>query len=74
LLAEASYAETVPAEIVGALSSALDVGRQAAVAGVGRLVLTHLMPHTDPAEAMAAAAREFSGPVSVAQAGVSLDI
>jgi ribonuclease BN (tRNA processing enzyme) len=74
LLAEATYALTVPAEIVGALSSAADVGRQAAEAGVGRLVLTHLMPRTDPAEAMAAAARAFSGPVSVAQAGLSLDI
>jgi ribonuclease BN (tRNA processing enzyme) len=74
LLAEASYSETVPAEIVGALSSAVDVGRQAAAAGVDALVLTHLMPRTDPAEAMAAAARAFSGRVAVAQAGLVVDV
>jgi ribonuclease BN (tRNA processing enzyme) len=71
-LAEASYAETVPEEIVGALSSAADVGREAAAAGVGVLVLTHLMPRTDEAAAVTAAARFFAGPISVARPDLSV--
>jgi ribonuclease BN (tRNA processing enzyme) len=74
LLAETSYAETVSPEIVGALSSAADVGREAARAGVKHLVLTHLMPRTDEAEAVAAAARSFTGPVSVARPGLVVDV
>ena len=74
LLGEASYAATVPPEIVGALSSAADVGREAESAKARRLVLTHLMPRTDEAEAMAAAAHSFTGPISVARPGLALDI
>lgn len=74
LLAESSYAETVPQEIVGALSSAADVGREAATARARRLILTHLMPRTDEAEAMAAAARSFAGPIAVARPGLAVDI
>jgi ribonuclease BN (tRNA processing enzyme) len=74
LLAEASYADTVPPEILGSLSSAADVGREAAAAGVGGLLLTHLMPRTDPAQAVAAAARSFDGPVEVARQGLVRDI
>jgi ribonuclease BN (tRNA processing enzyme) len=74
LLAEASYAEAVPAELEGALSSATDVGEAAARANVGRLVLTHLMPRTDEAASMAAAARSFAGPISVARPGVTIEI
>jgi ribonuclease BN (tRNA processing enzyme) len=74
LLAEASYAEEVLPDVVGSLSSAADVGAQAAKAGVERLVLTHLMPRTDPDAAVAAAARHFNGPVSVAQPGLVLEV
>ncbi len=74
LLAEASYAETVPDEIVGALSSAADVGREAATANVQRLLLTHLMPRTDEAGALAAAARSFAGPIAVARPGLSVPV
>ena len=74
LLAEASYAETVPPEIVGALSSALEVGGEAASAKAGHLILTHLMPRTDEAGALAAAARSFDGPISVARPGLAVDI
>jgi ribonuclease BN (tRNA processing enzyme) len=74
LLAEASYANAVPEELVGALSSAADVGRQAAAARANRLILTHLMPRTDEAEAIAAAARLFTGPISVARPGHVADI
>lgn len=73
-LAEASYAETVPAEIVGALSSAADVGREAASAKAQRLVLTHLMPRTDERQAIVAAERSFTGPIAVARPGLVVEI
>jgi ribonuclease BN (tRNA processing enzyme) len=74
LLAEASYAETVPDGVSGSLSSALDVGRQAAEAGVRRLVLTHLIPGTDASRAVEAAARHFTGPIDVARPGLSVAV
>ena len=74
LLAEASYAETVSPEIVGALSSAADVGREAAAGGVHQLVLTHLMPATNEADAAAAAARSFDNPIAVARPGLVIEI
>ena len=74
LLAEASYAGSVPPEVVGALSSAADVGRQAHASGVRRLVLTHLSPKTDEADAIAEAARSFSGPIAVARPGLVVDV
>jgi ribonuclease BN (tRNA processing enzyme) len=64
-LAEATYPDKVPAADARYLSSALDAGRTAARAGVGRLVLTHLWPGTDPAAAIAAAASSYDGPVSI---------
>jgi ribonuclease BN (tRNA processing enzyme) len=73
LLAEASYAETVPPELVGSLSSAADVGREAATGGVQRLVLTHLVPKTNEADAVAAAARGFAGPIDVARPGLVVE-
>jgi ribonuclease BN (tRNA processing enzyme) len=74
LLAEASYAAEVPVELIGALSSAADAGRQAAEAGVGRLVLTHLMPATEPDAAIAAARRSFAGSIDVARPGLVIDL
>jgi len=73
LLAEASYAVTVPRELAGSLSSAADVGRQAATGGVQRLVLAHLMPRTIEADAVAAAARFFLGPIAVARPGLVIE-
>lgn len=70
LLAEASYAQIVPEEIIGMLSSAKEVGREAAAARAGQLVLTHLMPKTDEADAMEAAAHYFDAPITVAQPGL----
>jgi len=74
LLAEATYVESVPSGNVGALNSALDVGRQADRATVDRLMLTHLMPGTDRAASRAAAARSYAGPIDVAVAGVAVDL
>ena len=74
LLAEATFADEVPDELAGSLSSARDAGRQAAEAGVRWLVLTHLTPETDPVAAEAAARREFDGPVDVARPGLSVSV
>jgi ribonuclease BN (tRNA processing enzyme) len=52
------------------LSSARQAGRQAAEAGVRRLLLPHLMPGTDPVAACAAAADGFAGEIAVAVAGM----
>jgi ribonuclease BN (tRNA processing enzyme) len=51
-----------------------DCGRTAAVAGVERLVLTHVPPWHDPADAEAEAKGEWSGPVEVARAGATYAI
>ena len=74
LLAEASYATAVPPDVVGALSSAADVGREARAANVQRLVLTHLMPKTDEADAIAAAAGSFAGPIAAARPGFVVEV
>jgi ribonuclease BN (tRNA processing enzyme) len=74
LLAEATNVDEVPADVRGYLSSARDAAREAAAAGAGRLLLTHLWPGTDHAEARAAAAAEYDGDVGVARAGLALDL
>jgi ribonuclease BN (tRNA processing enzyme) len=74
LLAEASYADQVPDDMRQHLSSAQQQGQQATAAAAKRLVLTHLMPGTDPAAAEAAARRWYHGEVGVATAGLVLDL
>ena len=73
-LAEASYPEHVPADSEGTLSSAAQAAETAARAGAGRLVLTHLMPGTEPEIAEAIARRAFDGEVSIARPGLVVDI
>ena len=51
-----------------------EAGDAAREGGSRRLVLTHLMPRTSEDEAMAAAARSFAGPISVARPGLALEI
>lgn len=46
------------------------MGRYADAAGARRVLLTHLWPGTDPAEAVAAARRGYAGPVDVAAPGL----
>jgi ribonuclease BN (tRNA processing enzyme) len=70
LLAEASFVDTVPGGEGPTLSSARDAGRQAAEAGVGALVLTHLLPGTDRRASAASARSEFGGRIRVARAGL----
>ncbi len=74
LLAEASYVETVPADTVDSLNSALEVGREAQRAGAGRLLLTHLIPGTDPEAARVAAGRSFQDWIGVADRGLVIDV
>jgi ribonuclease BN (tRNA processing enzyme) len=71
-LAEASFVDTVPERQRAGLNTATEVGRQAAAAGVGRLVLTHLFPTTDHEAARAAATASFAGPVDVAVPGLAV--
>jgi ribonuclease BN (tRNA processing enzyme) len=73
-IAEASHADRVPDDNLGTLSSARDAGEQAARAGAHRLLLTHLMPGTDPQQALAAAAQTYPGPIDIATPGLLLDL
>ena len=74
LLAEASYVDEVPDDSRATLSSARDAGRQAAAAGVGTLVLTHLLPGTDRRRAAQTARASFGGPIRVARAGLTVAV
>ncbi|WP_307853738.1 MBL fold metallo-hydrolase [Nocardioides palaemonis] len=73
LLAEASFesrADNPPdLHLTGS-----DCGRTAGVAGVGRLVLTHVPPWHDPAVAEAEARATWDGPVELARAGATYDV
>ncbi|HEV8277866.1 MAG TPA: MBL fold metallo-hydrolase [Streptosporangiaceae bacterium] len=74
LLAEASYVDQVPEDSQRYLSSAAQAGRRAAQAGAGHLLLTHLLPGTDPAAAQGAATNHYTGHVGVAAPGLVLDL
>jgi ribonuclease BN (tRNA processing enzyme) len=74
LLAEASFIDQVPGDLRGTLSSARRQGLQACAAGAGRLILTHLLPGTDPAAAQAAAERGYRGEVGVATPGLVVEL
>jgi ribonuclease BN (tRNA processing enzyme) len=74
LLAEASYVDHVPPDSQGYLSSARHAGQHAVQAGTGHLVLTHLLPGTDQRAARAAASAAYDGDISVATAGLVLNL
>jgi ribonuclease BN (tRNA processing enzyme) len=75
LLAEATFTDRVlPAHDAPFLSTARQAGEHAARAGVGRLVLTHLWPGTDPAAARAAAERAYVAELDVATPGLTIDL
>jgi ribonuclease BN (tRNA processing enzyme) len=74
LLAEATYAESVPSGNAGVLNSALEVGRQAHRARAARLMLTHLLPGTDPEASLAAAGRSFDDWSAVAMPGTVVEL
>ncbi len=74
LLAEATYAESVPSGNAGVLNCALEVGRQALRARTARLMLTHLLPGTDPEASRAAASRSFDDWIAVATPGTIVEL
>lgn len=68
LLADASYVDAeMPRQLRPVLSTAREAGRNAAAAAVGRLLLTHLMPSTEPARAAEEARQSYRGPIDVAE-------
>ena len=73
LLAEASFrsGDDNPPDLH---MTGADCGRTAAAAGVGRLVLTHVPPWHDAADAEAEARAEWPGPVELARAGATYEI
>ena len=52
----------------------MQAGRDATTGGAGHLVLTHLWPGTPAADARAAAAATYAGPIDVARPGLSVDL
>jgi ribonuclease BN (tRNA processing enzyme) len=74
LLAEATYVDRVPENSRLYLTSARQAGRQATDAGARHLLLTHLLPGTDPVAARAAAGDEYEGKIGVATADLVLEL
>jgi ribonuclease BN (tRNA processing enzyme) len=74
-LAEATFPEHVlPEKDSPFLSTARQAGAYAAQADVGHLVLTHLWPGIEPAEAERSARANFTGRIDVAVPGLSVEI
>ena len=74
LLAEATYADEVPADSREHLSSAAVAGEHTAASGALRLLLVHLQPGTDPEAALAAARGRCEAEVLVATPGLVLQV
>ena len=74
LLAEATYADEVPADSREHLSGAAVAGAHAAAAGAQRLLLVHLQPGTDPDAALAVARSRCEAEVLVAMPGRVLQV
>ncbi|WP_037605372.1 MBL fold metallo-hydrolase [Streptacidiphilus rugosus] len=73
LLSEAAYTHGKE-EYVDVHLNGRQAGELAAQAGVGRLVLTHIPPWTDPAQNAADAAEVYSGPVELARPGAVYEL
>jgi ribonuclease BN (tRNA processing enzyme) len=73
-IAEASYPEQVPGNAARFLSSARQAGADAARAGARRLLLTHLLPGTEPEVAARAARAAYQGPIDVAAPGLVIEL
>ncbi len=71
LLCEASFLDG-PGLIPDLHLTAREAGEHAARAGVGQLVLTHLVPWNDPAATLEQAAAAFDGPLVLASSGRQL--
>ena len=73
LLCEASWASAPPPP-PGIHLTGREAGEHAARAGVGRLVLTHLMPYADPDVILAEAREGWTGPLDLARRGATYDV
>ena len=73
LLCEASFLDG-PGLPAGLHLTGREAGEHAARAGVGHLVLTHLVPGNDPARTLAEAVGAFGGTVSLASSGRVLNL
>jgi ribonuclease BN (tRNA processing enzyme) len=73
LLAEASWPHR-PGNPPGIHLSGKDAGEAAAAAGVGRLLITHVPPWTDPDEVLTEAKAAFEGPIELVRQGTHYDI
>jgi len=73
-LAEATFPEKVPTGSARHFSSAQQAGELAARAAVGHLILTHLLPDSDPSAAEQAARRFYHGTITVARWGTIVDL
>jgi ribonuclease BN (tRNA processing enzyme) len=73
-LAEASFPDEVPPDSAHSLSSARQAAKTAVRADVDHLVLTHLMPGSDPSRALEVAAHIFLADITVARAGTTIDL
>lgn len=73
-IAEASFPEPVTGPEARLLSNARQAGTDAARAGVRRIVLTHLLPGSDPEAAIRAAREAYGGPIDVATPGLVIDL
>jgi len=74
LVAEATFLDQAPDELAPYLSTARVAGHQAAAAGVGRLLLTHLWPGADRPAFLAAASAEYRDDVGIAEPGLETRI
>jgi ribonuclease BN (tRNA processing enzyme) len=74
LIAEATFPDRMPDVDARYTTSARQAAAQAAKAEVGRLLLTHLWPGTDPAACLEAAASAFDGETAVAHSGLSIEL
>ena len=69
LMAEASYQDS--SNLLPFHMSARQAAEHAKTAGVGRLLLTHLLPTLDPEVSLAEARSAFDGPVELAEQGMT---
>jgi ribonuclease BN (tRNA processing enzyme) len=77
LLCEASFLEPpdgAPALPEGLHLTARQAGRCAAAAGAGQLMLTHITPWTDKADALDEAGQVFDGPIALAAPGLAVTL
>jgi ribonuclease BN (tRNA processing enzyme) len=74
LLAEATHLEPVDEDVRRYMSSPSVAGRQAAAAGAGRVLLTHLWPGTDRGQALAEASAQYSGDLGIAAPDLTVDL